>query len=487
MENTKPLSRKLQVLFLSIGQFLTTIAGLVSSIALSRLLSIDEYANFRQTILVYAFITPILSLGFDKAIYYNFEKNKENHKQQIINVQYVILSLAIIIALFFIAGGNGLVSKLLNNSFVEKGVIIYSIFSIFNLPILLLQPILVIKQKVKLLTVFNIANKLLSVIVTVLVAYFYRDANSILISLLFVGIITFIIVEIIILKNTSGITRYVPDIKIINEYKYIGLPLVLASIMGVAGKNIDKLLISTMMTPADFAIYSNGAIEIPMIGAITGAVMAVILADFTKLLNQGKIKETFELWGKAVETTSSILIPIMFILLLNADWLIVAMYGDKYAESVIPFSIYLFLLPMRTMTFSSLITASGKTRHITYGALIFLIPNIILSIILMKLVGFAGPAIATVISAYISGFYLSYSIKKVNKVSFLDVFAVRKMLPYLVSGGLGFSLSYFLPKMDNLILNIFTMNVIFIVLFIVSIAAFGKMHQYFNLFKMFKR
>ena len=84
------LSRKLQVLFLSLGKFITTLSAIVSSIALSRLLSIDEYANYRQTILVYAFITPLLSLGFDKAMFFNFEKNKENQQQQIINIQYVI-------------------------------------------------------------------------------------------------------------------------------------------------------------------------------------------------------------------------------------------------------------------------------------------------------------------------------------------------------------------------------------------------------------
>ena len=287
------LSRKLQVLFLSLGKFITTLSAIVSSIALSRLLSIDEYANYRQTILVYAFITPLLSLGFDKAMFFNFEKNKENQQQQIINIQYVILSLAIIIAVFFIAGGNGLVSRLFNNSFIEKGVLIYSIFSIFNLPLLLLQPLLVIKQKVKLLTTFNIANKALSVVITVIVAYFYRDANSVLISLLFVGILTFISVQIIILKNTTGNRNFNIDKKIINDYKVIGIPLVLASIMGVAAKNIDKLLISTMMTPSDFAIYSNGALEIPLIGAITGAVMVVILSDFTKLLDKGKIEEKF--------------------------------------------------------------------------------------------------------------------------------------------------------------------------------------------------
>jgi len=208
LDNAKPLSRKLQVLFLSIGKFLTTIAALVSSILLSRLLSIDEYANYRQAILVYAFINPLLALGFDRSMYYNFEKNKKNHGEQILNVQYVILSIAILFSVFFMAGGAGLISQLFDNPYVEKGIIIYSIFAIVNLPVLLLQPVLVINKKVKLLTVFNILNKVFSVIVTVVVAFFYRDANSILISLLFVGLVTFVVIQIILLKNSSKIKSY---------------------------------------------------------------------------------------------------------------------------------------------------------------------------------------------------------------------------------------------------------------------------------------
>jgi len=489
LDNTKPLSRKLQVLFLSIGKFLTTIAALVSSILLSRLLSIDEYANYRQVILVYALINPILALGFDRSMYYNFEKNKDNHGEQILNVQYIVLSIAILFSVFFMVGGAGLISQLFNNSNIEKGIIIYSIFAIVNLPVLLLQPVLVLNKKIKLLTTFNILNKIFSVLVTVLIAFFYRDANSILISLLFVGLVTFVVVQIILLKNSSKVNSFKYDHSIIKDYSKIGLPLLIASMMGIAGKNIDKLLISTMMTPADFAVYTNGAIEIPMIGAITGAVMVVILADFTKLLNQGKVKETFELWGKAVETTSSILIPLMFLLLLNADWLIVAMYGEKYIDSVIPFKIYLLLLPIRTMTFSSLITASGKTKIISKGALLFLISNVILSVIFIKILGFSGPAIATVLTTYLLGIFYSINISKVNKVSFFKVFVLRTQIIYFIVGciALFFSIiSYNLLNMD-LIFKIIISNLLFIMIISIGSLAFGKKKQYFELISILKK
>jgi len=484
MDNTKKLSRKKQVFYLSIGRLITVTTMLLISISLSRLLSIEEYANYRQTILVFSFLTPFLTLGFDRAVYYNFEKNKENHGEQILNAQYAMISVALLFSLFFILGGAGLISKLFKNPHIEMAIILYSIYTIFNAPVLLLQPVLVINQKVKLLSIFNIFNKLTSLIVIVIVAYFFKNATSVIIALLFTGIISFVIVEILLLKNTSKISNKKLNKDILNNYKMIGFPLLAASIMGIAGKNIDKFLISIMMTPKDLAIYANGAIEIPLIGAITGAIMVVILSDFTKLLNNGKIKETFQLWNKAVEMTSSILIPLMYILLLNADWLIVALYGEKYIDSAKPFKIYLFLLPMRTMIFSSVITASGKTKIITKGALIFLISNMILSIMFIKIFSFVGPAIATVISAYLSGFYLSYRINNLYNVGFFKIFALPKMSLYLLIGFLSYILSnFFLDNFNTIAIK----NIIFVAIYITVITLIGKEKIYLNLLNILKK
>jgi len=486
---TKVKSRKIQVIILSFGKFLTTIAAVISSIFLSRLLSLEEYANYRQSIFVYSFISPLLSLGFDKSMFYNFEKNRKNRGEQILNIQYVTLSLGVMFSIFFSIGGAGLLSKLFNNPNLEKGIIIYSIFAVLNLPTLVLQSSLIIKNEVKLLTVFNILNKVVSVAVTILVAYYYRDYYNTLISLLFVGILSFIVVQIILLKNFTKNISFRLNTNILKDYFKIGFPLLLASMTVVIGKNIDKLLISSMMTPVDFAIYAIGAIEIPLITSITGSVMVVVLTDFVKLLNKGDVKETFKLWNKAVETTSSILIPIMFSLLLNANWIIRLMYGDNYIDSVIPFRIYLLLLPMRAMVFTSLITASGNTKVISRGALIYMILNIILSTILIKTIGFSGPAIATVIVTYFLGIYYSYNISITNNVPIMNVFLIRKQVPYIIIGFVSLLIARVLTSYFSLpeFVEIIASNSIFIITMVIGVLVFKKEEIYINVISILKK
>lgn len=244
-----------------------------------------------------------------------------------------------------------------------------------------------------------------------------------------------------------------------------------------------------MMTPSDFAIYSNGALEIPLIGAITGAVMVVILSDFTKLLDKGKIEETFILWGKAVGATSSILIPLMYLLLLNADWLIITMYGEKYRNSAIPFSIYLLLIPIRTMTFSSIMTASGNTKLIMKGALYSTLFNIIFSTLLIYKIGFIGPAIATVVSTYLLAIFYSYQISRDFKISIFDVFAIRQMRNYFLIGLISSLFSvvalYLIEYFS--VLKIVISNVIFVIVYIIGVIVSGKSRNYIYLFDIIKK
>jgi O-antigen/teichoic acid export membrane protein len=482
------LSRKSKVLFLSISKLLTSLSGIASAIFLSRLLNLDEYATYRQTILVYSFLAPLLSLGFTKAIYYNFEHSKDNQPEQILNVHYVILSVAILFSLFFALGGSGLIATIFHNPLLEKTIVIYSVFSIFNLPFLILQPVLVIRSKVKLLTLFNIVNRILTVLVIIGVAFWYREASSIIIAILFMGIISFIAIEVILIQNLQKAKDFSLNKKITKQYYKIGIPLVLGNVIGIAGKHLDQFIVSTIMTPSDLAIYANGAIEIPLIGAITGAIMVIILVDFTKMLKAGKVKETFQLWSKAVEITSSILIPIMFILLLNADWLIVNMFGDKYADSAMPFKIYLLLLPMRTMTFTSLITSSGDTKILPKGAIIFLVLNLFLSLVLIKFLGYTGPAIATVIASYVTGFYFSYKIAQKVKVSIFKVFSLKSMREFLIVGLISYLICYFLnfyivqSFYGNIIINFLFISVFFLGIIIVN-----KLQIYKDLLSVLKR
>ncbi len=416
------LTRKAKVLFLSVGNFLTTISSLLLTIALTRIFTIGQYADYKQTLLVFLIFSPILLFGLDKSIYYFFVKKETNRRNDYLNIQLFLLFVNIVYVLFFVFGGDTFFSIQFNNPKLKELLLLYSVISLFEIPTKLITPVLVITEKVKKLTLFNIFYKLLYFIVSVSLAYLYRDVKMVLISQVLLAIVAAAVSQTLIFKELAFLQKFKFDLSIIKKYLWIGIPLSAATILGFLGKNIDKALISRYLTKEEFAFYVNGAIEVPLIASITGAIMTILLGDFAILYTKKNYGEIFRLWSKSIKITSSILILMMFGLLLNAETLITLMYGEAYIESTKPFVIYLLLIPTRAMIFSNLITITSQTKYILYGSFFYLIFNVVFSVVLIKTMGFVGPAVATVISTYLLNMYFSIVIKKHYEVSFFKVF-----------------------------------------------------------------
>jgi O-antigen/teichoic acid export membrane protein len=204
------------------------------------------------------------------------------------------------------------------------------------------------------------------------------------------------------------------------------VPLGLASTLGMITLQLDKVIVSAMTSPEEFAVYANGAVEIPLIGIITGSVTAVVLADMRKHAAKGEYRDAIRLFRLTAEKTSYILFPVMFFLFLSADSFIQTLFSEKYIQSVIPFRWYLLLLPVRTVVFGSLLMAIDKTKVILVRSLISLIINGVLSVIFVISFGPWGAVVATVLTVYLwDVLYNLYTLGVFFKISWDKFFPLK--------------------------------------------------------------
>lgn len=91
----------------------------------------------------------------------------------------------------------------------------------------------------------------------------------------------------------------------------VSVPLGVSSMVGTISTNLDKLIISSMLTPAIYAVYTQGARELPRIGTITGAINTVMIVDLTKAAKDRDYETAVALFHKTAERTSMLLMPIM--------------------------------------------------------------------------------------------------------------------------------------------------------------------------------
>ena len=184
------------------------------------------------------------------------------------------------------------------------------------------------------------------------------------------------------------------------------VPLGVSGIVGLLAYETDRLVVSALYSPADFAVYTVGAVEIPVVTVIGSAVSSVLIPRFSRHFAAGEVAQIVETWRESIRKTSLLVMPIFAFLMVVAEPFILLFYGDGYTGSVEIFRVYLLMLPLRVASYGMVLQAIGRSRPVLRGSVYYLLVNIVLNLALIWPLGLVGPALATVIATVLLAGYL---------------------------------------------------------------------------------
>ena len=414
---------------IAFSKAISVLLSLVISMMLARYLSVVSYGYYKEIQLVYNTLVPILTIGIPTSINYFVPRSstREEAKNYVYQSYLILLISGIILTLFMYFGANFLSISIFHSIHLIPLFKVFSPIPVLTMPTLFYINLLICEEKSVLAAKLSLTFALIRfMFILFVLLIFHAGLFLIIVSLLLYSIIQFTIVTFIYVKLYGKIklNLNIPTLK--SQLSY-AIPIAATSIVGILTAQTDKLMISYFFTPAQYAIYANGAIEVPFIGVITGSVNAVILPEFVKKWKMRKIDEMLKLWWSAMRKVGIILIPLMFFLLVYSKEALTILFSSKYTASASIFSIYLLKLPMRITVFGSMLLAMGLPNIILRYALYTLILNIILNVLFIKFVGFKGPAIATVIATYFINFVQLLKISKVVNKSIFKIFPYSKL------------------------------------------------------------
>jgi O-antigen/teichoic acid export membrane protein len=421
-------SRAVEAGFLGFGRVMTSLAMLICFAGLSRLLTKTNYATYRQTLLAYQFIAPLLVLGLPGALNYFLALGQRDSRPLLVENVILLAITGAGFSLFLLAGGNEYVAALFGNPDLARTLVIIAPYSLFVLPALCVSSCLVATKRVKHLVVFRTATAGLTVGIVLLLAWQSENAEMPLLGLVAVSGIT-LIPALFLMFKACNIGSWRPSLSGIWQQLKFSLPLAIAGAAGALSLNLDKVIVSSFFGAEQFSIYVNGAIEVPLIAIVTASVSMVVLRDATTMLKDGRTQEALELWQRAATKCAVIILPAMFFLLLMAPELMRVLFSDEYSASATPFRIYLLLLPIRIVSFGVLLIAAGRSNLVLITSVVGLALNAALSLVLVQWVGYLGAAIATVITTYVWAVPFSmYCISRLTQHNILQVLPWRNVL-----------------------------------------------------------
>ena len=371
-------------------------AALVVAMVLTRLLDEDLYGAYRKLWLIYAMFGTIITSTVIGTLYYRSGTASERGDAAGVAL-FLALAGGLFIALISWTGADFWASSL-NAPHLAVGFRMFAPYLFFGIFAASAEPLFVIFHRKKWLIAYTGAYNLIEGALIVIPFAMGMPIERVVMimsagpALRSVAVILFAAGHGVKFPRMAVLRRELrPSVAYASG-------ILMVSVAGIAAMEADKWIVGIYFdSDALYAIYVVGAKKLPFVGAITSAIAAGVVAQYSSLIRGGSYAEALYACRKAAAILLFILLPMISVSWVLAEDILVFLF-EKYADSAPVFRIYLFVLLSNTILVSSFVLAHGFSRLNALTGLAELVVNVLLSIILISLIGLEGPAWATLIA-----------------------------------------------------------------------------------------
>jgi len=391
---------------------------LFTMMILSRYLILEYYGHYREFLVSLQIISVIVPLGISASIIY-FLSSKEN-KRYLPNIY-----IALFIISFILFALSPIITKIFDlnfkTTFFQENLLKFSIIYMCSIFATVAQNMFIALGKVKFIPIYMLVPNTFW-----LFGIFYSVLSHKSLDFIFtLFLIRFVLYTVITIALTFEKFEFKDiNLKRMKSIFLFGLPVGVSNIIGLINTNIDKLIIGNFYDSETFAVFANGAYEMPFLSIIGGSLFNILIPTMKKHFDNNRKEELIRLWIKAGNVMITIMVPIAVSLLIFSKPLVILLFSEKYIKSVPYFALYQVKLLGRIYLYGSLFLAVGKSRLYMYNATITMTLNLILDIIFVKLFGPIGAVIATVVSTYVLVILQIFQISKILNTT------IKKIYPW---------------------------------------------------------
>lgn len=432
---------------LTVSKMITLIISIATSMLLSRSLSLNDYGTYSELQTVTALVVSIFALGLPNSLNYFLPTFDKERRNKFIGLYFTAITvISVIVGIVMFAGKGGFAKYYKNND-----IIIYSFFLTIipwtKIAVSSRSNMLIVDSKVKKEFIYCISNALCLLLITALMTVVGGSFKTYLILYVFIEVVFGLLVYCEAYISADRKLKPDLDFKLIKTILVFSVPLGLSTAVSTISLDLDKLIIGYFMDEKAVAVYANAGKELPF-SYISSSFTAVILPQIVKRVKENNTERAIEIWKKSSEICFIVLSFCTAACIVFAPQIITVLYSEKYLGGVGIFRIYSLVLLTRITYWGMILNAYGKTKQIFYNSVYCLIINIVSSVGLYFLIGFEGPAAATLISILFMATIQLFHSSRLSGKNFGKVFPwlemLKEALVCLITAGIAFAAVKFL-------------------------------------------
>lgn len=408
---------------------------LISSVIMVRYLSKEDYGTYLQVMLVLNTIIMLAFVGLPHSVYYYYPqvKDKRHLVKQTLWLGTAISAVAA--AVVFVLRIP--LAHWLNNPDLAYFGVFMALLILCQGPVAFRDPILLSQNALILNSVATLLTCLISYLPLFVALFLGVGLKGLMFVFLgsnVVNLLVFLAMVRSLLRTTEGqpATAELTDVKrprvSLREQVRYSIPLGLSSYIGILGKQLDKYLISILFMPAQFAVFSRGAMEVPLIGNVTYTLNDMTMPRYVAAFHRGDIPEFLRLMHQNIDKIAKLNLGVFAFLFFEGGLLMEVLYTREYLDATPIFQAYLFLLFLAVTVYGMIPRVTGRTSQLTVATTLSVFLNLACSLALIPYIGPLGAAIGTVIGSFGYMVYLLFRATRSLGVSW------RQIMPWGMLG-----------------------------------------------------
>ncbi len=414
-------SKSAKVMVLTIGNGINLLINFLTLPYLVRSLSLLDYGTYGQVLLVITLLQGIFTFSFNQVSNVYFSRNSHSPAD--------VFSTLMRITLWMSLGGTLLMAVLipfLHMAFDNPDLPDLLWISLINLlgqvPVPIIISVLIYFGRVQQATSVLVVTNLLKIAGMFVSIQFFHSTEILMAWLSVVSILQTLLLFFQVPRHIRELRTFSPLLA--RSFFAMATPLTISSLIEKSLVYVDGMMISTMLDTGAYAFYRAGAVEVPFIATLYGAVAAIVMPEVAKLLGEKNYREVVKLKRTAISGTAFFVYPVLIFLLFFSQPLIRFYLSDAYASSAVIFAIFNLSLLIRINDYQDILIVGGHSRYIFFSVIVSSILNLILNFILISWMGATGSAIAFIISLVFFAAMLTFKTLSVVHCSFTDLFDI---------------------------------------------------------------
>ncbi|MCA9738352.1 MAG: lipopolysaccharide biosynthesis protein [Gemmatimonadota bacterium] len=415
-------------------------------IVLVRIFSQTQFGLYKQALLVAETAQPILNLGLNASLFYFLPRNRRQGHHFLLQALVLLWALGFVGGLAILAGADPIARFMTGPEGAPQLAALLpfaAAYLMFGLPGDALLYLPIIDRRPVLAAAVAMGNEALKFGVAAACASTFRTVSSVLMGLAALAALRALVLMVYVRYRGREEGGRVNRADLKRQLAY-ALPYAVAVLFEIALQKAHHYFVSAQATPAEFAIYAAGVVQIPLAALLSTSVAEVLLVRASTIYQSGDLAELHRLWLRSLARLCVFIVPIWVGSEVFARDIISLLFQESYVAATPVFRIFLIRSLLTVVIDHGILRAVGDTRFL-------LVTNVLGLLVSLGIMALTPPdqILMGAVTAYVVGFALTRFLGLARvahrlEVPFWSAFPWRPLALSLVLAT-GTSLALYLP------------------------------------------